>query len=136
VQHPAVIQNGNRVLEIGQLAGVTKPTTGYTFNRIHRVNEQIARALSDGKVPVVYNQSAARFRFYDLLLLDILVNDAEFSEQIFTSLFRSNKMDRILKFLDEKTEVPDDVRILATLPFRPFLKALGKNKSQILRRDF
>lgn len=127
---------GGRVFDIGQLAGVSKPTTGYTFNRIHRVNEQIAKALDKGVEPVVNNRSNVRFRFYDLLLLDILVNRAEYSEYIFSSLFRSNKMDRILNFLDEKTTLIEEIRLLQTLPFKPFLQALKKNRSIIMKKNF
>lgn len=136
VQQPSGNGVVGRVFEIGQLAGVSKPTTGYTFNRIHRINELIAKALSEGVEPVVNNRSDARFRFYDLLLLDILVHRAEYSEEIFTSLFRSNKMDRILKFLDEKTTLIEEVGLLKTLPFKPFLQVLGKNRSKIIKMNF
>ncbi len=158
------------ILPIGVVSGITKPTTGYTFSRIHRKNKAIvaqlathhrpsptpntttppaspetfttsalspnqkkqtplatsetftASALSTNQTPAT--SSPRRFRFYDRLLLYILVSTPEIAPEIFTTLFRRNSADSILHFLDEKSTLWQEIRIFATLPKWPFLRAV------------
>lgn len=61
-----------RVMNIGTVGGLTKPTTGYTFTRIHHHSKQIIEALEQGNTPPVSNGSDYRFRVYDIMLLYLL----------------------------------------------------------------
>lgn len=109
---------GTPYQKIGGAAGCIKPTTGYAFNRIHRH----LSALFAGDV----RKKSPRFRFYDRLLLHIIDQKPETVPYIFQRLFKYNPLHRILRFLDEDTSILDEMRIFATLPFGPFLQALGK----------
>jgi lycopene beta-cyclase len=66
---------------------------------------------------------ASRFHWYDSVLLNVLSGDELKGEDVFTHLFRKNKPPEILKFLDNESSVSSEMRILATLPQWPFLKA-------------
>jgi lycopene beta-cyclase len=126
------------IYNIGVLSGVTKPTTGYTFSRIHRINKEISRIILTDLVnphenlKKILNPSTFRFRLYDILLLSILDESPDQSIRIFSALFKRNSADAILSFLDEKSGILQEMKIFSTLPKRPFLNALWKNRHKLL----
>ena len=115
-----------RTLCIGTSSGATKPTTGYTFTRIQQHSIEIVERLKSGQNPVDLKKSLFRFRLYDELLLKIIKNESYKTYSIFHKLFKHNKIDDVLKFLDEKSSIGEEIRIFASLPYLPFLKALVK----------
>jgi lycopene beta-cyclase len=121
-------QSSSRVINMGTAGGAVKPTTGYAFVRILQQSREISEILT-GKVLRLRKQPYNRFRFYDQLLLWILTDygNTGIGRYIFSRLFRKNDMERILTFLCEKSKISDDVRIFATLPIVPFLKAIAGN---------
>jgi len=121
----------NRVLNLGTIGGLTKPSTGYTFTRIHRHCKSIVEALKNGETPAVANKSRYRFRVYDLMLLHLIESDPATSKKIFHDLFKKNRFDKILQFLDEDTHPGQELFIFASLPSVPFLKAIYKMKHRI-----
>jgi lycopene beta-cyclase len=104
--------------KIGGAAGCIKPTTGYAFSRIHRHLEALMLKKTLRK--------SVRFSFYDRLLLDIIDNRPKDVPRIFHHLFKNNPLSLILRFLDEDSSLLEEAQIFATLPFGPFLHALGK----------
>ncbi len=117
----------NRTLSIGTVGGATKPTTGYTFTRIQQHSRNIVKALAENRLPEPYPRSKYRFRLYDHLLIQILKNEPMAGPGIFKQLFRKNKIKDVLLFLDEKSSLADEAKIFASLPWLPFLMALGKS---------
>lgn len=120
-----------RVMNIGTVGGLTKPTTGYTFTRIHHHSKLIVSSLEQGKTPPILNESDYRFRVYDIMLLYLLQNHHETSIDIFNQLFQKNRFDRILQFLEEKTHIGQELAIFSTLPYLPFFKSIWKMKHRI-----
>lgn len=119
------------VLNIGTVGGLTKPTTGYTFRRIHDRCQMIIEALENNN-PIPDNPpSSYRFRVYDMMLLNILAKNTETSVRIFYHLFRNNRFDRILKFLEEKTSFHQELAIFSSLPYTPFFKSIYDMKHRI-----
>lgn len=121
-----------RVMNIGTVGGLTKPSTGYTFTRIHRHCASIVNALEKGQEPPTSNSSTYRFRVYDMMLLSILNENPIEGVRIFRELFKRNSFDKILKFLEEKTHFGDEIAIFSSLPYTPFFKAIYKMKHRIL----
>lgn len=122
-----------RVMNIGTIAGHTKPSTGYTFMRIQAQCDRIVRDLEHGLRPSHSGRSSFRFRVYDLMLLHILQQDPATALRIFHDLFKRNSISRVLRFLDEKTHVGQELAIFSTLPYIPFFKAIGARYSRILK---
>ncbi|TVQ04373.1 MAG: hypothetical protein EA359_06615, partial [Balneolaceae bacterium] len=121
----------NRVMNTGMAGGYTKPSTGYTFSRLHDMSKKIVTALEKGvKIPDI-KASGYRFRVYDMMLLYLLKNETDISIQIFRDLFKKNKFDRILQFLDEETKFVQELRIFSTLPYMPFFRSIYKMKHRI-----
>lgn len=122
----------NRVLNTGTVGGLTKPSTGYTFTRIHRQSSEIVQALENNLPLPDKSGSDYRFRVYDLMLLWLLHNHPKTSVRIFSELFRKNSFDRILTFLEEKTHPGQEVSIFSSLPYIPFFKSIWKMKHRIV----
>ncbi len=116
------IPNG-RIVPIGTAAGAVKSTTGYAIKNMHRHATQMADALERNQSLPSIDQEQ-RFAFYDDLLLHILRNKPEKGKQIFEQLFQRNIMDRIFRFLDERTTVIEELPMLFSLPVKAFLSAL------------
>lgn len=131
-------KTGGRIISIGTAAGAVKATTGYAIKDMFHHSNQIADAIEkDQEIPAI--DQCQRFSFYDSLLLQILKERPEKGKQIFQQLFEKNPLDRIFKFLDEKTKVQEEVPLLLSLPIPLFLNALfnkRKSISTFSRRSF
>jgi lycopene beta-cyclase len=60
---------------------------------------------------------------YDSILLNVLANKRLEGERIFADLFEKNPAERVLRFLDNESDLEDEINIIAGLPTTPFLKA-------------
>lgn len=117
----AFAQQQNHIIYLGTAGGQTKGSSGYTFQFIQKHSQAIVAALSSG-APLVTGRDK-RFSFYDSVLLHILHHRKLSGASIFTDLFRKNPTARVLKFLDNETSLAEDLRVIATLPTLPFMKA-------------
>jgi lycopene beta-cyclase len=112
----------NNIINIGTAGGQTKASSGYTFRFIQKHSAAIVDKLLNDKHPVIRTFSR-RFHFYDSILLNILKHKKLSGERIFSDLFRKNKPQRLLWFLDNESSFIDELRIISSLPTMPFLKA-------------
>jgi Brp/Blh family beta-carotene 15,15'-monooxygenase len=130
------------VIQLGARNYKIKPSTGYAFKRMYYHAEEITQMLIQGKSPIELNRRHAetlrgRFAFYDGLLLDILNRNPEFGKPIFETLFKKNGIQQIFTFLDEKSNLLEEITIFSRLPLGPFLSALWRKvTSNILFRPF
>ena len=125
--HRFKTHEGN-IIHVGTAGGQTKASTGYTFRNIQNHSAAIVSRLARGLHPVSERSGVSRrFRFYDSVLLNILSEGSMPGSEIFTTLFKKNKPALVLKFLDNETSLPEETRILATLPTLPFLKAAARH---------
>lgn len=114
--------NSKNILHIGTAGGWTKPSTGYTFlNAVRKTGELTSFLKKD--LPLTRFGTKTRFRYYDLLFLDVLYRQNELGASIFSALFKRNTPERILRFLDEQTTFAEDLKILFSLPASPFIKS-------------
>jgi len=89
-------------------------------------SEAISQAISNNsKIEII--ERSPRFQLYDRLLLKIIEKNHATATSIFETLFQKNPLPLILKFLDEKTSIWEDIQIFKTLPFLTFMKALLKD---------
>lgn len=117
--------NDGSIINIGTAGGQTKGSSGYTFRFIQKHSAAIVQQLISGKSPVV-KPSKKKFHFYDSVLLNILHHKKISGDKIFSSLFKKNKPQRLLRFLDNESLMNDDLKIISSLPTWPFLKAAMK----------
>lgn len=109
--------------QIGTAGGQTKASSGYTFQFIQKQSEQIVAYLIAGKSLKEMPGTAGRFRFYDNTLLHILYHNTLPGKKIFTQLFKKNKPQQVLRFLDNESSLSEELKIISSLPTWPFLKA-------------
>ncbi|RYY57844.1 MAG: lycopene cyclase [Chitinophagaceae bacterium] len=115
------------LVNIGTAGGQTRGSSGYTFQFIQRHSAAIVRALRQGKSPLLpLTGREKRAAFYDSVLLDILYNETLPAHEIFTRLFARNEPVKVLRFLDKDNTIPEDFRLVSSLPTMPFLKAAIK----------
>ena len=109
---------------IGGRSGAIKPSTGYAFKKMFLGAEQIADRIESRKQISTTKVEPKRFEFYDRLLLLILLHHPSLGKPIFSALFKKNHVFSVFRFLEGRTSIFQDIRILWTLPFRPFLRVL------------
>ncbi len=112
----------SNVLPTGANAGKLKPSTGYSFVRNLRDVNQIADSLVLNKT-FQRKKAGSRFAFYDRLLLEILHRKPHIGKEIFGRLFARNKAIDVMAFLDEETNVWQEVKLMSSLPILLFLAA-------------
>jgi lycopene beta-cyclase len=122
--YPFWKKNTKRVLNIGTAGGWTKASTGYTFRNSDKKSSQLVDFLQKENFIMSSFHKKNRFWFYDLLLLDILYRNNELGNSIFSSLFKKGDPALIFKFLDEETNIMEDLRVILKCPKIPFIKAL------------
>lgn len=125
-------REGNRIMRIGTKGGMVKASTGFTFHRTQRDCRNIVMSLVERETPFHSKTSPKAFRTMDSMLLQILFRHGELSKPIFTRLFQKNPVQRIFRFLDEEATGKELIRIMASVPWWPFIRAWLKLK--ILRK--
>ncbi|WP_223198077.1 lycopene cyclase family protein [Maribacter arenosus] len=117
------VHNTKRIHYIGSAGGWTKPSTGYTFYNTSKKISDLITLIKENK-SFASLRTKWRFRFYDLLLLDILYSDNGKGQYIFETLFKNRPPQLIFKFLDEETNLWEDLRIISGCPKKEFIKSL------------
>ena len=108
---------------LGTAGGQTKGSSGYTFRFIQKQTAAIVQSLQQQGHPFQLPKPEQRFHFYDSVLLHILQKKKLSGADVFTELFKKNKASNVFRFLDNESSVVQDLKIISTLPFFPFLKA-------------
>ncbi len=124
--HPFPRRLGRRVLAIGTRGGRVKPSTGYAFARIQRDSERIVASLLRRGHPFALPPDKLRYRLHDSVLLEVLAREPELGRPIFSAIFQKNPIQRVLKFLDDRTAWWEDLPIMAAYDPRPFLRAIWR----------
>ena len=120
LNYPASIKG---IIQLGTAGGQTKASSGYTFQFVQKQSDALARSLAAGQWPPKTGTVPWRFRFYDHTLLYVLHEKSLPGSRVFAQLFQRNPADRVLRFLDNETSPGQELKILASLPTMPFLKA-------------
>jgi lycopene beta-cyclase len=113
---------------LGTAAGMVKPSTGYAFKRITNDSQRLSEDNNSSQKPR-WLETQKRFKFYDRLLLGILSEEPQKGREIFEALFKKMPMTTIFRFLDEETNIWEELAIFSKLPFAPFLKQLYRQWS-------
>ena len=114
--------NTDKLIYIGTAGGWTKPSTGYTIkNTIEKTKELVSFIQSNQSLKKFKKRN--RFWYYDLLLLDVLKSTKGNGYKTFSYMFKRNNPIKILKFLDEKTNLNEELPILLSVNKIVFIKA-------------
>jgi len=117
--------NSKNLLHIGTAGGWTKASTGFTFKNTNiKVKKLLKFLKEEDNFTKFYKKD--RFWYYDLLLLDVLYKKNDLGAYIFPALFKRNKPQNVFKFLEEKTSLIQDLKIMFSVFHWEFVKALFK----------
>ena len=119
------LKNSSNLLHIGTAGGWTKPSTGYTFQRINEKTKELVDFLKKGQ-PLSRFGKRDRFWFYDLLFIDVLTKNNAQGADLFKRMFEKNSPEVIFRFLDEKSSLWDEFQIMRSFNLKQFISALLK----------
>ena len=116
-------RRGPRAFNLGVVGGMAKPTTGYAFLRIQQQTEHLARTWAAGR-PSPLPDPAWRLRAYDTALLDLIHRAPDQATATLQQLLQRADPRAVLRFLDERPSVSDELAILlGALPWGPLLRS-------------
>lgn len=117
---------GNGIFNIGTAGGQTKASSGYTFRFIQKQSDRLLESLLKQEPLQHHSFSPGRFHFYDDVLLRVLKEKHPPGDEVFARLFQRNAASSIFRFLDNETSLPQELNLISTLPFFPFLRSAVK----------
>jgi lycopene beta-cyclase len=125
--YPFEKHNSKNVISIGSAGGWTKPSTGFTFKRTVEYSKKLITFMkSDSDFRTFSTKS--RFRYYDMVFIDVLWRDNSKGADVFTSIFKNNNIKDVLNFLDEKSSIWTDLQIMyKTKPRNMFTRSAISN---------
>jgi len=116
----------SRVIKIGTSGGYVKASSGYAFKRTQWLTQElVSQLLTLGKPSPPKSTLRSWFKhLLDSTLLNVLLNERASGKVIFTQLYQKNPTPKLLAFLDGKSALPDDLRIMSTVPLWAFIKGM------------
>ncbi|GAA3962822.1 lycopene cyclase family protein [Streptomyces marokkonensis] len=119
-------ENSGAVFRIGVAGGATRASTGYTFAAVQRQSDTIARALRAGRRPVPPPAHPARARLMDAVLLRALDTGRVDGPDLFFRLFEQVPAGRLLRFLDGRSRLYEDLAVGVRTPVLPMLRTAAE----------
>lgn len=123
--YPFHKNNDHQVTKIGTAGSWVKPSSGYSFKNAERYSQQLISNIKANKMPAAGIPNK-KFRFYDSLFLVILENRNYLGVDLFSTMYKKKPVWKIFRFLDEKTNFREDLRIMSIFDPLPFIKAMGE----------
>lgn len=114
----------NRLINMGVAGGQVKGSSGYAFQFIQKRTAEIVEGLIKGKKvfdSISFQQKKGNL--YDAVLLNVLHHHKMPGHQIFASIFSKNKPESVLRFLDNESNLIEDLQIMSSVPTSIFLPA-------------
>lgn len=112
-------------IPIGTRGGWVKPSTGYSFKNSERLAQRVAKNLAEGNSPN-HKLIRSRFRWYDSVFIKVLYHHNNKGANVFAKFYQNNSTAKLFRFLDEKSNLLEDLTIILSLPKFLFIKSLFK----------
>jgi len=119
---------GQRIFNLGRVGGMLKPSTGYAFARTQRQVRHLADSWASS-VPLAAPSTSWRHRVYDRALLAALYDAPagdDLGRRTFSAMFRAWSLPELLRFLDERTSLREELGMMRRLPPQPFASAVPR----------
>jgi lycopene beta-cyclase len=121
--YPFHKHHSHYITKIGTAGGWVRPSSGYSFKNADRYSAQIVGNIKRGEIPSK-GIAKNRFRWYDKVFLNVLKNNNEIGDQVFTRFYSKHPIERLFKFLDEESLIIEDIKIILSLNRKEFRNAL------------
>ena len=115
------LKKTNEIL-IGSAGGMTRLSTGYTFLNIQEHSKYIRENIENIANVKKYKIST-KYQFLDEIFLRVLEKHPEKMSDIFFKMFKASPK-TVIKFLSNKSNFYEDLKIISQMPKLTFIKAL------------
>ena len=116
------IKKDDNKINIGSAGGMTRLSTGYTFQNIQDHSKYIIKNLDNIDKLQNYN-IGKKYEFLDKLFLKVLKNNPERMPEIFYGMFKGST-DSVIKFLSNKSNIFEDINIILKMPKWLFIREM------------
>lgn len=110
------------ITKIGTGGGWVKASTGYSFKNTEKKVNHLIENLKSGRPPGE-NLVNKKFKKYDAIFLDVLAQNNQKGEKIFTDLYTKNSLQEIFAYLDEETSFSEEMKLMFSLFSFDFIKS-------------
>ena len=132
-EQPFPRRGGQRIMYTGTKGGRVKASTGFAFHRTQEDSIRIVRSLVATGSPFHGASPPRRYRTFDAMLLSILDRRGEYAaHRVFVDLFEKNPLPRLWRFLDEKGSLGENIALMTTVPWLPFIAAWFRVKARAI----
>lgn len=119
--------NDKNIIYIGTAGGKVKASSGYAFTSIQRHSQKIVERLQRQQHPAIAETLAdKKFFFFDRILLHVLLSKKLNGDTIFGLIFKHNAPETVFRFLDNRSNLLEDLQIMRSVPTSIFLPAAMK----------
>ncbi|WP_345711718.1 lycopene cyclase family protein [Kineococcus glutinatus] len=122
---PLPARAGASVFRLGAAAGAVRPSTGYAFAAVQRQVDAVVAALAAGEEPLAPLPHRRRHLAMDAVLLRALDSGAVAGGELFARLFARVPAPVLLRFLDGRSSVAEDLAVMAAAPRVAMLRTVG-----------
>ena len=119
--YPTAEKNHN-VINIGSAGCMTRLSTGYTFLNIQEHSKYLCKNIEKIKNKKIYHLGK-KYELLDKIFLKVLKDNPEKMPEIFYKMFQ-NSANTTIRFLSNKSNIFEDLKIISKMPKIIFLKAL------------
>ncbi len=121
------------IINIGTVAGWVKASSGFAFSNIQKRTKAIVALLAQDKNPILKRSfTDKKFHLYDSVLLEVLTKNKLKAAEIFTAIFKKNPAERVLRFLNNDTNIWEDLKIMQSVPTMIFLPIAFKKMIRLV----
>ena len=114
--------NDEKTINIGSAGGMTRLSTGYTFLNIQEHSKYIVKNIDKIEKLREYNLGK-KYHFLDKIFLRGLKSHPDKMPKIFFEMFKTSS-NSVIKFLSNKSNIFEDIKIISRMPKLIFMKAL------------
>ena len=116
------IKKNKKIINIGSVGGMTRLSTGYTFLNIQEHSKYLMENLEKIESKNTFDLGK-KYELLDKIFLKVLEKNPEKMPGIFFKMFH-NSANTVIKFLSNKSNIFDDLKIINKMPKIIFLKSL------------
>ena len=119
--YPTYEETKNKI-NIGTAGGMTRLSTGYTFLNIQEHSKYICKNIEN--IPKIRKfEISKKYQFLDDIFLRVLNENPKMMPDIFFKMFKGSPK-TVIKFLSNKSNFFEDLKIILKMPKWTFIKAL------------
>ncbi len=119
--YPSVDEDKKKI-NIGSAGGMTRLSTGYTFLNIQEHSKYLRENLEKVESKKKF-RLGKKYEFLDKVFIKVLKDNPDKMPRIFYKMFQ-NSANTVIKFLSNRSNFFEDLKIISKMPKITFLKAL------------